>query len=115
MTKIYVPNEYLNKPCIEVYDHNIIRVYDKKPALNSDSTYTDFYTDMDYYSKTGSTSWGQWSSYLPVCVPKSNLVSDVYYRVDFADILTIIFILIIIIFYFPFRLISRIFGRWLRV
>ena len=51
MSKIYVPEDYINKPCVELYGHNVLRVYDKKPALNSESTYTDFYTDMDYYSK----------------------------------------------------------------
>lgn len=115
MSKVYVPKDYINKPCVEVYGHNVIRVYDKKPALNSDSTFTDFYTDMDYYSKTGSTSWGQWSNTLPVCVPNKDLVSDVYYRIDFSNSLIIIFIFIILLIYFPYRLISRIFGRWLRV
>ena len=115
MAKVYVPENYINKPCVEVYGHNVIRVYDKKPALNSDSTYTDFYTDMDYYSKTGQTSWGQWSNSLPVCVSKKDLVSDVYHRVDFSNSLIIIFIFLILLIYFPYRLISRIFGRWLRI
>lgn len=115
MSKIYVPEEYINKPCVEVYSHNVLRVYDKKPALNSDSSYTDFYTDMDYYSKTGYVSWGQWSSSLPVCVPSSNLVSDVYHRVDFPSILITIFIFLILLFYFPYKIISRVFGRWFRI
>lgn len=115
MAKIYVPEDYIEKPCVEVYGHNVLRVYDRKPSLNSDSTYTDFYTDMDYYSKTGLTSWGQWSSSLPVCVPSSNLVSDVYYRVDFPNILMTIFIFLILLFYFPYRIIARIFGRWFRI
>lgn len=115
MAKIYVPEDYINKPCVELYGHNVLRVYDTKPALNSESTYTDFYTDMDYYSKTGYASWGQWSSSLPVCVPSSNLVSDVYYRVDFPSILMTIFIFLILLFYFPYKIISRVFGRWLRV
>ena len=115
MAKIYVPENYINKPCVELYGHNVLRVYDSKPALNSESTYTDFYTDMDYYSKTGFASWGQWSSSLPVCIPSSNLVSDVYYRVDFPSILMTIFIFLILLFYFPYKIISRVFGRWLRV
>lgn len=115
MSKVYVPEDFIKKPCVEVYNHNVLRVYDRKPALNSDSTYTDFYTDMDYYSRTGQVSWGQWSNSLPSCVPKSDLVSDVYYRVDFSDSLIIIFIFLIILLYFPYRLISRIFGRWLRI
>ena len=112
MAKIYVPENYINKFCVEFYGHNVLCVYDKKPALDSDSTYTDFYTDMDYYSKTGYVSWGQWSSSLPVCVPSSNLVSDVYYRVDFPNILMTIFIFLILLFYFSYRIISRVFGRW---
>lgn len=113
MSKVYVPEDFIQKPCVEIYAHNIIRVYDKKPALNSDSTYTDFYTDMDYYSKSGSISWGSWSV-LPVCVSKNDLVSDVYHRIDFPDIMITFFILLLICFYFPYRIISRSFGRWFK-
>ena len=36
MAKVYVPEDFVSKPCVEIYGHNVIRVYDKKPALNPD-------------------------------------------------------------------------------
>ena len=38
MSKIYVPEDYIKKPCVEIYGHNVIRVYDRKPASNPEIT-----------------------------------------------------------------------------
>lgn len=44
----------------------------------------------------------------------TNFTSDVFYRHDIDSILIIFLILILILFLFPFRIISRMFGRWFK-
>ena len=48
-------------------------------------------------------------------VSYTNFSDDFYYRVDIANILLIFLILFIFIIRYPYRIISRVFGRWLKV
>lgn len=109
MSKIYVP-ELNSSNCVVVYNHNTLRVYNSVPELNQSVNYTDFYINSHYLSKTGSEILSSNVS----CLPSSDLTDSVYYRNDFDSILVIFFILLLICFYFPYRIISRIFGWWLK-
>ena len=112
MSKVYVP-EYSNGNCAYIYNSDIIRVYNSIPTNNSTIAYKDYYIKSSYIYNEGVTSFGQYSN-LPTCINSSRITTDVYYRNDFDSILIIFFILLLICFYFPYRLISRLFGRWLK-
>lgn len=110
--KIYVPS-YSNNNCLVLRDSNTIRVYDSIPTNNSSVNYTDYYINSSYLSNRGNQTFNQYNT-LPSCVSSTDITTEVYYRLDFDKICIITFVLLLICFYFPYRIISRIFGRWLK-
>ena len=109
--KIYLPKEVNSTKCAIVYDKDTIRVYDSQPEINSSTSYSDFFINSHYIEKVGSESF---SEVIPVCLDSSNFTTDVYYRNDFDSILVIFLIFLLILFYFPYIIISRLFGRWFK-
>ena len=104
MAKIYVPTQYLNN--CNIVNGDYIRSF-----TNSQQTqWVDIYINNHYYLRQGSSNYG--NSY--TCDRINTFTDNIYYRNDFDQILVIFFILLIICFYFPYRLISRMFGRWLK-
>lgn len=112
MDNIYLPINNVNDfACYSIYDKDTLRAYYTKPALDSSSEYVDFYINSHYLQKTGTQSWGQWNSSLPICLSSDSITTDYYYRNDFPDILLIFIIFAIVGIYLPFKLISRIFRK----
>ena len=112
MSKLYVP-VYENGNCAYIYNSDIVRVYSSTPRQNSTISYTDYYIKSSYISNTGNTTFSNYSI-LPTCITDSNITTNVMYRNDIADIMITFFILLLVCFYFPYRIISRLFGRWLK-
>lgn len=109
---IYVP-EYNNSYCAFIYNSDIIRVYNDKPSHNTTISYKDYYIKSSYIYNTGSTTFSSYST-LPTCISNDRITTNVMYRNDISDIMVTFFILLIICFYFPYRIISRSFGRWFK-
>lgn len=108
---IYLPST--NFSCFVTRDNgNTIRAYVQQPTLNNTVDYTDYYINSHYLYSTGTQTFNQYAT-LPTCMG-ATFTDNVYYRNDFDQILVIFFILLILCFYFPYRLISRMFGRWLK-
>lgn len=107
---IYLPST--DYRCFVVQDANTIRAYESMPRANSTSNYTDYYVNSHYIFRNGTQTWGTTAN-LPVC-SGATFTDSIYYRNDFDSILLIFFLLLLICFYFPYRLISRMFGRWLK-
>ena len=84
MENIYLPVDNISKfSCYSVRDKDTIRAYYSKPSINSNSDYVDFYINSHYLQKTGTETWGQWTSNLPVCLPNSSITNKIEYRVDY--------------------------------
>lgn len=112
MSNIYLPIDNVSDfACYSVYDKDTIRAYHSQPQLDSSSEYVDFYINSHYLQRTGTQSWGQWQTTLPVCLSTNSITTDFYYRNDFADILLIFIIFAIVGIYLPFKLFSRIFRK----
>lgn len=109
---IYVPD--LGYQCYYIQNEGVIRAYEEMPQNNRDIAYRDYYLQSNYIYKDGVQSFGSYST-LPVCLDNNVLTDSVYYRNDFDSILIIFIILIIFCFYYPFKIIGRAFGRWLRI
>ncbi len=107
MSKIYLPSQYLNKPCY-VVNNDYIRVFET--TNNSNNVVYDIYFKNNYYVKRSNSSY----SYNTQCDNINTYTDSVYYRYDFDKILIIFIIILIFCFYFPYRIISRVFGRWLK-
>lgn len=103
MSKIYLPTDLLNNNCKVIYN-DYIRVY-----TNSNYTqWIDVYFRNDYMLKNGTTNYSQ----NVTCDTLNTYTDDFYYRYDFDKIIIIFFIMVIFSIYFPYRLISRILGKW---
>lgn len=107
MAKVYLPTEYLNKPCY-VVNNDYIRVYES--TNDRDNIVYDVYFKNNYLIRQGSSNF----SYSTQCDNINSYTDSIYYRYDFDKIVVIFFIILILCFYFPYRIISRIFGRWLK-
>ena len=110
---IYVPN-YTNSNCVVIRDKDTIRVYDSQPTYNSNNYFTDYYINSNYLFNNGYQQFNQYST-LPTCINHNLLTTNVYYRNDFDKIMIIFLILLLICFYFPYKMLSRMFGRWFKL
>lgn len=81
MAKIYVPSQYINKPCY-VINNGYIRVYDTINT-NIQNNITDIYINQDYMLKKGTASYSTYT----LCDDFNTYTNDYVYRVDFANIL----------------------------
>ena len=111
---IYVPQNDTYKYCPYVVNANSIRVYDRQPQINSSANSRDYYYNGSYLYTDGQQTWNQYST-TPHCLSSSEVTSNVFYRNDIDKILVCFIILLIIGFYFPYKIISRMFGRWLKL
>lgn len=116
MNKIYLPlEEGQSYACYTIYDKDTIRAYNSTPAINSTSSYTDYFINSHYLHRQGSQTWGNYNPNLPVCLSSSEITTDYYYRNDISDILIIFMIISIIGVYLPYKLFCKLFGRWIRL
>lgn len=113
MKNIYLPIENINEfACYSVLDKDTIRAYRTQPQIESSSEYVDFYINSHYLQKTGTQSWGQWSSNLPICTSKDLFTNNYYYRNDFASSLFIFTIFAIFGIMIPIKIFVRLFRRF---
>ena len=113
MKNIYLPVNNINDfACYSVLDKDTIRAYRTQPQIESSSEYVDFYINSHYLEKTGTQSWGQWSSNLPICTSKDLFTNNYYYRNDFASSLFIFTIFAIFGIMIPIKIFVRLFRRF---
>lgn len=106
MAKIYVPSEYLNKPCYQV-NANYIRVFETTYNNISNVVY-DIYINQDYQVKRGNATYNSNT----VCDNINTYTDNIYYRMDFVYILIIFFIMSFICFWIPWKIFCRLFRRF---
>lgn len=112
--KIFVPQDTTYNQCYVVQSEGVIRAYDRVPSYNTTYNYRDYYIKSDYIYREGQGNWSSYST-LPTCLPSSDITNDIYYRIDFASILLTFAILCYFIIFLPYRIMSRAFGRWLKI
>lgn len=115
MAKIYLPDNVSNNQCAVVVSSGHIRVYSQKPNgtnINNVS-YKDYYITENYIQGSGTTNFNNYTSYQ--CLNYDQFTTDYWYRGDIWQSLICYIIIAIIGFYLPFKLLSRMFGRWLKL
>lgn len=111
---IYVPENSSFSACYVVNSADTIRAYSSVPTQNSTINYRDYYFNGAYLYKDGVQSFSQYST-LPICISSSEISHNVFYRNDIDRILITFIILLIICFYFPYKIIARALGRWFKL
>jgi hypothetical protein len=110
---IYVPD--LNYSCYVLVNKDTIRAYEQtpyNPGYNQQISinYRDYYITSNYLYNDGSQSFSNYSQ-LPVCLDKSNLTTEIYYRTDLSNILVIFTIIVLFGFGIPLYLLKKMFRR----
>lgn len=106
MSKIYLPTQYLNKPCY-VVNNDYIRVYESTNN-NYQNTVYDIYFKNDYMVRRNSSSY----SSNTLCDNINTYTDEVFYRYDYDKSLISFAILFLFIIVVPFKLtIFRFFRR----
>lgn len=90
---IYLPDEVLSSNCPYVYDKDTIRVYDSIPRNNTTISYTDYFINSNYLTRSGSTTFSQYSN-LPTCLSYTDFTTNVGYSNYFDKVLIMSIILI---------------------
>lgn len=106
---IYVPS--LDYKCYVVQSEGIIRAYEQNPVYNSTINYRDFYINSNYIYRDGYQQFSNYST-LPICLDKSNLTDNYYYRNDFDSILIIVAIIALFAIFLPIKVFMRFFRRF---
>lgn len=108
---IYLPNPVYSNNCAYVYDKDTIRVYDSVPRNNSTISYTDYFINSQYLTRTGQTTFNQYST-LPTCLDYLDFTTNVGYSNDFYKILIMSIILIGSVWFLVKTLLRRfLYGR----
>lgn len=110
---IYVPEDNLYNSCYVVQSEGVIRGYDRQPVNNSIYNYRDYYINSNYIYRDGQGQWSQYTT-LPICLSDNVITNDFYYRNDFSSICLIFLVFSIFVVYLPYKIFSRLFGRWLK-
>ncbi len=108
---IYVP-DIQNYKCFVVQSSDIIRAYKEVPQRNTEVEYRDYYINSNYIYKDNTQSFGNYQTYLPVCLSTDVVTDNVFYRNDIDSILIIFVIMVIFSFYIPFKIFMRLFRRF---
>ena len=125
MSKLYLPSELINSNYVYSYLVNnrtfaIINpstcAYINQPTSSTtrynDCTVYVYQIDLNsYFTTTQTITVGSSSLILSF----NDFSSSVWYRNDISDILIIFMILFIFIILIPYKIVSRLFGRWLKV
>lgn len=113
--KTYVPSDLLNSNYgYELNDYYITIHKNTNCYQQYNTTYCDcvrLYYNFDYAISNTFTCSNSYS----VSIPYSSLSSDFYYRKDITNSFIIFTIIFLFGIYLPYRILSRLFGRWLKV
>lgn len=110
---MYVPD--LDYSCYVLVNKDTIRAYEQtpyNPGYNQQISinYRDYYITSHYIYQDGVQSFGSYSN-LPICLDKSNLTTELYYRNDLSDILVVFTIIVLFGFGIPLYLLKKMFRR----
>lgn len=111
---IYVPSDSTYNKCYVVQSEGVIRGYDRVPANNTTVSYRDYFIESDYIFRDGVATFSNYST-LPTCLSNDIISNSFVYRTDLDKILICFIILVFFCLYFPYRIIGRAFGRWLKL
>ena len=113
---VYIPSILVNSNYLYKPIDNYIVVYTNNNCYNNYSQqYCDCYSLYPNYNYVISDVYSCRVDNVTGVIPYSKVISsNRYYRNDMPSILLMTFILLILCFYFPYKIISRLFGRWLK-
>lgn len=123
--KIFIPKE--SKQVFDSYNCHFIKSNGEIISFNNNITCSNGFCDIStfkiyqknhylYQYEDITLKEKDYQNMVSSCIYSNydNFTSDVFYRFDIDSILVIFLILLIILFLFPYKIISRMFGRWFK-
>ena len=117
MSKIYLPSNMINSNwSYEINADNYFVVHTNNNCYNNgyNTWYCDcykVYPTMDYITSNAFACYqGNYAS-----INYNDLTSDFWYRIDIDKCLVIFLIIFLFGILLPYKIISRLFGRWLKI
>lgn len=112
----YLPTQYINSNYTYsiTNDYIIVRT-NQNCYTNYSTTYCDCYNVFYKADYMIGNKYSCSTSSTTNSISYTNFTDKYWYRIDMPNILLMTFILLIICFLFPYKIISRIFGRWLKL
>ena len=112
MSKIYLPSTISNSNCAYIYDKDTIRVYDSHPQVNTTISYTDYFINSDYITRTGSTTFTQYSTLNYNCLNYQDFTTNAVYRTDFYKSFLLFFLFVLLAWFICSKVYRRLcYGR----
>ena len=114
MAKIYLPNNLSNNACIVLEREGTFRVYESTPNGTQQSVaFTDYYVKNNYITYSGTSTFTQDTTLQ--CLDHDQFTTDYWYRPDIWQSLICFYIIALVGLYLPFKILSRMLGRWLKI
>lgn len=114
MAKTYLPTDLINSSySYEINENSIIVNKHTNCTQGQGINYCDcviVYPNNDYLTTDNYRCY----QYSNANISYTSFTDDVYYRLDLWKILVIFIVMFIFIIVIPWRLLSRLFGRWLK-
>lgn len=112
----YIPEEYLNSNWNYYYNNNYFIVRTNNNCYtNYNTQYCDCYNIFQNNDYLISNSYSCSTPNVQYSIPYNSLTNNYHYRIDFANSMIIFLIYILFAIYLPYKIISRMFGRWLKI
>lgn len=112
----YLPSNYISSNYSYIYNNNYIQVRTNQNCYtNYNTQYCDCYNVYYNYDYVVSDKYSCSLSNNSNTISYTNFTDNYYYRLDFAYICIIFMTIAILCYFFAFKPISRLFGRWLKV
>ena len=112
----YLPSDLINQNYSYYYNNNyyIIRT-NNNCYTNYQTQYCDCYNVFQNNNYLKSSAYSCTTPNSQYAIPFNTITSDKWYRNDLPDTLIVFFIMFVFMIYLPYKIMSRLFGRWLKV
>lgn len=112
----YLPDQLLNQNYQYYYNNNYFIVRTNNNCYtNYNTQYCDCFNVFQNNNYLVSNSYSCSTPSQQYQIAYNKFTNDKWYRNDLPDVLITFFILFIFMIYLPYKICSRVFGRWLKV
>lgn len=117
LDKVYLPSYLIGNNYDYTYtsSENRLEVRTKNNCASSQCDCYSVYFNLGYVISPVYQCSAPTTSAKTKLIAPARFTDDIFYRHDFTDILITFSILFIFVIYFPIKIFSRLFGRWLKL
>ena len=108
---LYVPDDLPYNACYVLQNNYTLRVYDEVPRANSTIDYIDVALDNHYIYRDGTQTFSTYTT-IPTCIVSDRITNSWIYRTDIFEIMGVIVIIVVILYFCLSKPIKWLFRGW---